>query len=189
MKDHVIQFLLGLILTVLAFVVGIGFSMETPVSVSESYVLISVSLINALWLLPYYLYFHHVNKQGAARRSLLIYLLFVVPFLIIRIHQTRFDSEIWKNSINTNSFYADNPACGRGDMVEDLIDSKILLNKTLDQVESLLGKNHFEMKFYYNRPNTIWYFYSNDTPFEGCDKVYITFENGLSTNAGIGGCD
>lgn len=62
-----------------------------------------------------------------------------------------------------------------------------MVGKWRTQIESILGQNHFTTN--YENTNTLWYFYSNDNPFEGCDKIFITFENEISIDAGIGGCD
>lgn len=72
-------------------------------------------------------------------------------------------------------------------MVEDLIKSEILIDKTRKDIENILGKNNFIIKG--SGPRFLWYFYESRSFLDGCDKVVIEFENGKSTSAGIGGCD
>lgn len=188
MKDNIKQIFICIILTLLAVFGGMALSIESPVSKTEAYVLILVCLFNSIWFLPYFIYYHKNGKPIQANRTALIYLLSVIPFIILPLRQPKFESEIWKKSIDNTRFYGNTPAYARGEMVEDAVESGILINKTLAQIEDMLGPNHFTEKTSKN-PHVIWYYYSNNNPFEGCDKIYIVFEKENSIDAGIGGCD
>ncbi|MCF8298111.1 MAG: hypothetical protein K9J13_11240 [Saprospiraceae bacterium] len=187
MKNHIIQFLLSIIVTVVALFLGFLFSIETPVKTTENYVLLWVLILNGLWLVPFIIYYRKKKLKKDTTIALLIFFVFIIPFIFIRAYSPKFDSEIWKNSINKNRTYGGIPAYSNGEMVEDLIESEILIGKTIDEIEFILGRNHFKQK--YSDSTTIWYFYQNQSIFDGCDKIYIEFENNKSVNAEIGGCD
>jgi hypothetical protein len=187
MKNHIIQILLSIILTVAALFLGLLFSIETPVKTTENYNLLWVTILNGLWFIPYLIYYRKKELKKNANISISIFSLVILPFLIIRIYTPSFDSEKWKNSINKTRTYGGTQAYSQGQMVQDLIDSEILLGKTLSEIEQIIGENHFTQK--YSDSNTIWYFYQSKSFFDGCDKVYIEFEKELSTKAGIGECD
>ena len=186
-ENHIIQILLSIILTAVALFLGLLFSIETPVKTTENYTLLWVAVLNGLWLIPYLIYYRKKGLKKNTKISISIFSLVIFPFLVIRIYAPSFDSEIWKNSINENRTYDGTPAYSEGQMVQDLIDSEILLGKTLSEIEQLIGENHFTQQ--YSDSTTIWYFYQNKSFFDGCDKVYIEFEKGISAKAGIGRCD
>lgn len=132
----------------------------------------------------------HYYKRGKKLETILASLIFAtnaVPFVLIWSHAPSFDSEVWKNSINENRSYGGVPAYAKGEMVEDLIKSEILVDKTRKDIENILGKNNFIIEG--SGPRFLWYFYESRSFLDGCDKVVIEFENGKSTSAGIGGCD
>lgn len=187
MKDYIIQILLSIILTAVALFLGLLFSIETPVKTTENYTLLWAAILNSLWFIPYLIYYRKKGWKKNTKISISIFSLVILPFLIIRIYTPSFDSEIWKNSINENRTYGGTPAYSEGQMVQNLIDSEILLGKTLSEIEQIIGENHLTQQ--YSDSTTIWYFYQKKSFFDGCDKIYIEFEKGLSTKAGIGGCD
>jgi len=119
--------------------------------------------------------------------SLVIFFAFISPIVFVRAYSPKFNSEIWKNSIDENIIYGETPAHLKGEMVEDLIESKILIGKTKEQIESILGKNNFREDVY--QDDIIWYFFQSKNILEGCDKIYIVFNDKISLKAGIGGCD
>jgi hypothetical protein len=187
MKNHIIQILLSIILTALALFLGLLFSIETPVKTTENYTLLWVVVLNGLWFIPYSIYYWKNDLNKDSKISILIFSLISLPFLIVRIYTPSFDSEKWKSSINENRTYGGTPAYSQGHMVQDLIESEILIGKSLNEIELIIGENHFTQQ--YSDSNTIWYFYQNKSFLDGCDKVYIEFEKKLSIKAGIGGCD
>lgn len=187
MKDHLIQILLSIILTTGALFLGFIFSIETPIKTTENFFLLWAVILNGLWFIPYTLYYQRRKMKKANVVSLIIFSAFILPPLFLRVYTPKFKSEIWKSEINENRTYGGTPAYLRGEMVEDLIESEILLKKTLNEIELILGPNNFQQE--HSDSNTVWYFYQRKSFFDGCDKIFIEFENGLSENAGIGGCD
>jgi hypothetical protein len=187
MKDRVIQILLSIILTLVGLVIALTFSIEQPHYIGENYAILFVGLLNALWLIPYSVYYFRRGKIRNVRLSIFIYFIFISPFVVYRIYKNPFVSEQWKSELNPYKIYDKYPAHINGDMVADIISSKILIGLPIENIEKLLGNNYYITT--YERDTTLWYFYSNKNIFDGCDKLYVTMNNGQCIKADFGGCD
>ena len=82
MKDRVIQLLLSIILTVVGLIIGLIFAVEEPPYVGESYAILFVGLFNALWLIPYGIYYIRLGKIRNLWLSTCVYIAFVFPVLV-----------------------------------------------------------------------------------------------------------
>ncbi|MDR1761871.1 MAG: hypothetical protein LBR55_05420 [Bacteroidales bacterium] len=191
MKDTVIQLLLSIIITFIGVNFGVAFALEEPHYVGKNYVLLFVGIFNALWLVPYCIYYLKRKRKMSLWFAIAIYLIFIVPFIAIRVYKKPFNSEKWKSEINNYMYYDNNPAHANGNMVPDIIDSKILIGLSTNEIEELLGKNYFiyDVDDVYVHDTVFQYFYSNRPLFDGCDKLSVTIKNGRCVEADFGGCD
>jgi hypothetical protein len=187
MKDRIIQILLSIILTLVGLVIALTFSIEQPHHIGENYAILFVGLLNALWLIPYSAYYYRHGKIRNIRLSVFIYFIFIFPCIVYRIYKNQFVSEQWKSELNPNKIYDKYPAHINGDMVADIISSKILIGLPVVSIEQQLGKNYYITTNEHD--TTLWYFYSNNNIFDGCDKLYVTMKNGQCIKADFGGCD
>lgn len=183
MKSLIIPLLLSIFLTMVSFFLGLLYSIETPVKTTENLALLWAIVLNTFWFIPY-LFF---CKRRNLKQSILLFSFSILFPLLSRLYTPDFDSKTWKRSINLNRTYGGIPAYSRGEMVQDLIESEILLGKSLYQIETIIGKNHFLQQN--SDSNIIWYFYQSRSFIDGCDKIYVEFNNEVCTKAGIGGCD
>ncbi len=184
-KDYLIQILLGIILTVAGTILAFVSSIETPVDISENYAILWVGVLNLLWLIPYLVVFNKRKKPLIITIS--IFCIFWIPFVLMNFYRPSFNSKEWKSAINFNRTYGGHPAHSEGKMVSDIINSKILINRNIGEIESLLGPYHFTQHL--SGDSALFYFYSSKNPFEGCDKIYIQLKDGVCYEAGFSGCD
>jgi hypothetical protein len=188
MKIRTIQFILGTIFTFLGLFIGFANSIEEPLYVGEDFAGLFVVLLNSFWLVPYLYWFGIRHDFRSLLDSIVTYLIFVLPVIAYVQYRTPFDSNRWKNELNRSYIYVGNtPAHANGNMVEDIIDKKLLEGLTINQAIDLLGKNYFiEIR---NGDTFHYYPYSNGNPFDGCDKLYVEVANGMVKSYGFGGCD
>lgn len=162
-------------------------SIEEPHYFGESYAIVYVGFLNALWLYPYAIYYLVKEKSRNIRYSVLIYLVFISPFVLFKLYQRPFNSDQWKAELDLRMFFDGHPAHKNGNMVADLIESNVLIGLPIGDIEELLGKNHFVRTDI--KDSTLCYFYSNRNIFDGCDKLYLRMKNGKCADAHFGGCD
>ena len=124
MQSRIFQVVLSIVATFLALFFAFASSIEQPVYVGETTALILSLSFNILILIVFIIF--HIRKKNSIeiKASIIIFLIFVLPFFYLRYCKAKFDSEKWKNTHN-------------GEMIENLIDSKILIGKSVKQVEDI----------------------------------------------------
>lgn len=192
MTKQSVQILLGVLLTIAGLFWGLVHSIEEPPYKGENQAMWGVIALNALWLLPYTVYYLNKGDKANLRKSVFTYLVFVLPFVAYNIYTTSFNSQKWKSEIGGNRSYQINDKAYQphrnGKMVTDIINSKILLGLSTRQVEETLGKNYFIHNHF---EDTVFsYFYANQTNiFDGCNQLWVFFKEGKCIKTSYGGCD
>jgi hypothetical protein len=162
-------------------------SIESPIRVGENNAIKFIGLLNLLWLIPYIIFYFWKKRFTELKKSFLLYIVCLIPFAFLRLYRRSFDENKWRTEVNYNKRYGNNPAHMNGDMVEDIIESKILVGLSKKEIETKLGTNYF------SDPNleveNMLYFYSNRNIFEGCDKLLIKIKDGRCFDTGYMGCD
>lgn len=174
-------------LTSFGLVLSLMCSIEKPYYDGENCAVFFIPLLNAFWLIPYCIY-HFKNKNwNNMKFSVLLYLIVVFTLISSIIYNKSFNSIRWKNELDHTKIYDKYPAHKNGDMVPDIIESKILIGLSTENIEKVLGNNFY---FTIEDNDTIfWYFYSNKKIFDGCDKLFVKIKKGQCYKAGFGGCD
>lgn len=79
------------------------------------------------------------------------------------------------------------PAHENGGMIQNIIESNMLIGLSKTEILDKLGTNYFTKNE--DSEEKLFFFYSSYTIFDGCDKLIVTLKNGICTTAGYGGCD
>jgi len=185
--SYQIQLVLCVLMTSFSLLFALVAAIESPPYLAENTALISVGLLNALWAVPYAILFRSKGDRKAYARVVKTFLVVFLPVLCFNLYQTPFYAPRWKYELDYTRIYDKYPAHVNGNMMEDIINSKIAVGITLQEIQDLFGSNYFINSF--DGDTTLYFFYSNPSPFDGCDKLYIHMRHGRSTDAGYGGCD
>lgn len=180
------QFMLGITITHVAIFVALIFSIEQPPFKGEHLAIAFVFILNLFWLIPYSIIYFKKHNFKNLFISFLIYLLTTAPFTLYILRNTPFNSMAWKTEFNGNINYDKFPAHSNGNMVANIIESKMLIGQPLSKIENVLGNNYY-ITTNENR-TTLWYFYASKNIFDGCDKLSVTMEGGSCIDACFGGC-
>jgi hypothetical protein len=180
------------ILTVTALFLAFSHSIESPPRVGENHAIVFVGLLNLIWLLPYSIYEITKKNFHKLKNSLCLFCIVFFPFLALRFYHRSFESKKWKTELNLRRYYDNHPAHANGDMVDDIIESRMLIGLNLEEIESKLGQNYFTDEAYNNKLSTekrLFYFYSRTHIFNGCDKLLVVLFDNKCVDATYAGCD
>jgi hypothetical protein len=183
-KNYSIDFIIMIIAIIFGGLIGIINGIEEPVWIGKKSASIGI-LISSILFFGFRIFY---LKEQKSKYSISL-ILFLITFLIslrIGFHKTKFNSEKWKSSLNMHHFYADTPAHNSGNMVEDIVANKLVIGKSEKEIIKMLGKNYFTEN--HSGENVKYYFYKGSI-FDGCDKLWIEFENSICIKSGISGCD
>jgi len=163
-------------------------NLETPPQYGETTALVTVAIANLLWLVPSIIYIRKNQNAQGLNRSIVLFFLFWLPFLFLWLYKPGFDSGEWKASLNPNYMAHDGtPSHRAGSMVASIPDSDTLIGKSIPEIESILGAEHFQEPLYGD--SCYFYLYSNWNPFDGCNKLAIKIRNGVCVGCNYFGCD
>lgn len=195
-RRHIWRFaLLGIIAlscTLLGIILAFANNIEEPPHDGALLAIGTVALCNLLWFVPWTIVQLRRGDKNKIMAGVVLFLLCWTHFPYRYFHHPGFDPEVWKSSTDTNYSYAGLcPAHRAGYMVPDIIASGVCEGKRLDEIEQLLGPEHFPLEYTGHRMNetAIAYLYSNGVLFDGCNKLILYFEEGFCVKAGYGGCD
>lgn len=181
------QILLSIPCTLIGLFLAFIFSLGEPYYVGATNAILSVSLLNALWLIPYSIFYFKKKDNRGMRFAMGVYLIVVLLFVIDRFYNKPFDSNRWKTELDHTRIYDRYPAHANGDMVPDIISSKILIGLSLSDTRKVLGENYYITV--HETDTTLWYYYSNKKIFDGCDQLCVSIKNGRCTDTNFGNCD
>lgn len=179
--------LLCIIATLVAIIYSFVNSIESPPQIGENYAIKFVAFFNLIWLIPYLLYYLKKNDFKAVGGCFMIFTIAYLPFLYMRFYTIPFSEQQWKTGLDSGRLYDKYPAHKNGGMVEDIIERKILIGLSKEQVENKLGKNYYIDKW--NNSDNMVYFYSHTNIFDGCDKLFVKLKDSVCIEAFYGGCD
>ncbi len=178
--------------TFLGIFLALASNIEAPPHDGELLAIGTVALCNLLWFVPWTIVQQRRGARNKVIAGVVLFLLCWLHFPLRYFHHPGFDTEVWKSSTDANYSYAGlYPAHRAGYMVPDIIASRVCIGKSLDQIEQLLGPEHFPVEYAGNLRNDtmIAYLYSNGVLFDGCNKLLLYFEKGICVKAGYGVCD
>jgi hypothetical protein len=187
-----VKIIYAILLTLAALFLTFINSVEAPPFVGENYAVLFVGLLNLLWLIPYSCFYIYKKDYTGLKRSIALYSIFFCPFVVKRFYNTPFNSEKWKAQINTNRHYDIYPAHANGDMVQYIIESKVLIGLSIEEIENKLGKNYYSDQWvddFTEGKTRLFYFYSGGVLFDGCDKLMVIMKNNKCIETSFGGCD
>lgn len=188
MRLWLVQIVAAVVMTILGAFVALVMNLEMPPRYGETTALVTVAIANLLWLVPSIIYILKKQHGQGLNRSVVLFLLLWLPFLFLKLYSPGFNSAEWKTSLNPNYMAHDGtPAHRAGSMVASILTSDTLIGKSLPEIDSILGPEHFQEPLYGD--SCYFYLYSNWNPFDWCDKLAIKMRDGVCIGASYFGCD
>lgn len=185
--NKVVHVIIVLVLSSIGIFIGITDSIESPPYQGENLAILSIIILNSLWLLIHTIFCYYKRTKSQIVFSYVPFSMILIYMVFNRFYITPFDSTKWKSELNYNHTYGNHPAHKNGEMVEDIIVNGLLIGLSKEEVIRQLGSNYFSYED--DRKYTLYYFYSGKSLFNGCDKLSVIIHDGKCVSTDYAGCD
>lgn len=183
-KHIVVDLSIVIIVVILGFSVGIINGVEEPLWVGRKSASFGILTSSILFFGIRIFYLRKENNPHLV--TITLFFITVLFSLKLGFTTTKFNSKKWKSSINWNHLYGDSPSHNCGRMVEDIVLNKIMLGKNQAEIIEALGESYFTE---HHSGINLWYYFYKGGILDGCDKLWLQFENNICVRSGVAGCD